>query len=645
MTETSFKAMAKTRINVREGAGSHFPRLGALIPGEIIEVTGIEAGVSGDQWFRFEGGYVAAKFMRTGPDLEDQDARVSAFSNGPVKRQSTGSKPIAKLVEIPRDDPFNETSVNGRAEQYRTAPIQSSNNPFDSGMLGSLSGQSLESALDNSLSGSNSANLTNWYRRKVFGTPHQFLPTTDIRPNIPSSGADGSIGKNMGRIYGQYIITEMPVLSMMPCRPAFLPHMGDEQKTQYFETLVRELKEASDNKLIQEYDANMLHGAQVKYFGTDVDYVEYMKYVNFLCRAAAIYMGIGNKIVPGTPNTTYAEYNWSRWSMRNQIDGSQNVAPSALENADEMKDNIIKGALKGEIPYLSVLNLDEYYTDFYVTPSTSYSDSYSNEIGESKLKSAMQAGSDLIKEVQFVMGSGGMDSKQMQQSMANFSKDLSEKLAQYNNSGSGLFSRLFNDAQAILSGSNIIFPEIWKDAKRGQSFSAELKLISPYGAPEAIYLHCLVPLFHLLPYACPRQTSVNSYGAPFMFKAHMAKWFAVEMGMMESMQLTKGGWTKDGFPTEYTISMSFTDLYQALPVSKMDGLTSATCAFHNQALLEYLSILCGMNLKTTEYAKRLDLIMSLLKNVIPDASQNFEDRIRQEVSNTAISAMGSIGLG
>ena len=212
-------------------------------------------------------------------------------------------------------------------------------------------------------------------------------------------------------------------------------------------------------------------------------------------------------------------------------------------------------------------------------------------------------------------------------------------------SGDNILSRLLSDTQTIISGSNIVFPEIYHDSEFSRSYRAEIKLVSPYGDKEAIFLNILVPMMHMLALTVPRQTTVNSYKAPFLIKAHINKWFSCEMGIIDTLEIQKDGWSVDGFPTEVTMSVGFKDLYSALSVSKTDSITSAYMFAQNQALIEYLSVVCGLDMKKSEFQLKAKLIRSIANKFPTDIIDYKEQSVREEAARMAVKIFGGMGGG
>ena len=629
MAKANFKITTKVQVNVRKGPGITFDRVGSIKAWEILEVESVEPDVSGVNWYKIKEGYVCSKFCEVGV-YHKEDNRI-------YDDEGTGSE------TRPMDESDNGISTGGGFLQNIATGLAGGIAGAVEGMLSGLFGESDEMSQ---------------FNRKIFGHPYQFLPTTDIRPEGLS---------NLGRIYISNILAEAPILSIMPCKPNYLPSMDEEQKQQIVESLMAQISQSTTD-LMKEMAQKVTDSIETRYFATDIDFVEYMKYVNLLCRGAALFMDLGDKIVPGT-NIPYKEYNWSNWHLSNTFNNSsisnQFKMPGSIDEAigmaknatSEMKSKIDEsfGAASDALEngdfggaaeaLMSLVSTSNYYIDFYVTPSTSYSETLSNRTEKSKFESGLSAASDMLKELSFFLGSGMIGKSSWMQSVANLNESMRKSLERMNDSESSIFSRLLLNSQAIISGSNIIFPELWHGSERSQSYRAEIKLVSPYGTNEAIFLTTLVPMFHILALTCPRQTTVNSYGSPFLIKAHINKWFSCEMGIIDSCEIQKGGWNAYGFPTEITISLSFKDLYQCLPVSKFDSPVSAYYFAQNQSLLEYMSVLCGLDLKKSEFKHKFDMLAALAKNTTSDFVDNTIEEVKQGAANAAMHVLGALGGG
>ena len=639
--ETKFKITTRSKINARSGPGTTFDYVGTCKAWETIDVIGVEKDVSGVNWYKIkEGCYICSKFCDVGVSHPDENSKKSA----------------GKKTNRMRFVSAQDNSI--------------SSNPTLGGIItnaGGGIGNALDDFLNKSFGAGQSTEMI--MKRRIFATPYQFLGTTDIKGDSESNSNTG-----VGRMYTANILREAPILSIMPCKPNYLPGLSADEKTQVTKAIYDMVSESTLDFMKTAGQA-VIDDIETKYFSTDVDYVEYIKYVNLLCRGAALFMGIGEQLVPGT-TIPYKEYNWSNWTlppsdartkrpenilegtMVDGIPGSETLGRAGgtiksrvddiSREFDEMAvayKNGDKGSWLEDPQFMEKISTARYYVDFYVTPSTSYSESFSNRVEQSAFANALNKGSDMLKEIAFALGAHAFDSSALTESIANISGSVRQAMERLNGGKEGLFSRLIMDAQTIISGANIIFPEIWHSSERNQSYRAEIKLVSPYGTTEAIYLNTLVPMFHILAFTLPRQASVNSYSSPFLVKAHINKWFSCEMGIIDSCEIQKGGWNVNGFPSEITISLSFRDLYSALPISKIDNLTSAYKFALNQSLMEYMSVLCGLNMKTSEMKKKFDMLTALLSNTPTDYLDSTLEEARQAGINKLTRILGHFGGG
>ena len=153
----------------------------------------------------------------------------------------------------------------------------------------------------------------------------------------------------------------------------------------------------------------------------------------------------------------------------------------------------------------------------------------------------------------------------------------------------------------------------------------EITLSTPYGTPEAIYLNIMVPLMHLLAFVMPRQASPNSYSSPFLVRACVPGYFSCDMGIIDSMEIQKGGsnndqWSVYGLPTEVTVSLNIKDLYRAMSMSNFRTLRGVWNFINNTALFDFIGVYCGLNMRSSEIQKKLDLIGSLVADYVSDTA-------------------------
>ena len=632
------KITTRERVSVREDAGTTYERIGFVPAWKTLEVEEAKTDVGGTTWYKISNGeregWICSKFCDVGvthaPKINPRDDDDVQYDDGPST--PTDNDPVSNM----------KASVMGSI-----------------GNLASSIGNGISEILDGFLGQSVTAQDYYLMKRRIMGAPYQFLGATDIRPN------SGGFAGNMGRIYTNNILAEAPLISLMPCKPHYLPSLSQEEKDIMMQTLIEQVQNSTTD-LLKAAAEDFTDGIITKYYGTDTAHTEYMKYVNLMCRAASLFMGIGQEMVPGTM-CQYQYYDWTNWRLINTLDNSglgggigedlsmlDFSSPGALISSatgaiNNMGDQIdaAKNEAWNSIPtdfsdFMSSFSTEEYFVDFYVTPSTNYTESFGNRTEESAFAGVMNKGSEMMKELLFVLGPDGLNNETVRASLAKSMEEGAKAIAQLNPHGSNLMSRLLMDAQTVVSGSNIIFPEIWHDSSFDKSYRAEIKLVAPYGTRECIFLNLLVPMFHALAFTLPRQTGVNSYGAPFLIKGHSNKWFNIEMGIVDSLEISKSGWTPEGFPTEMTISMGFKDLYSAISMSKFDDPKAGVYFALNQSFIEYLSVNCGLNMKVSEWETKLRMLSQMAVNMVADAIPNTMRQTHEDIGNVAGRILGGV---
>lgn len=443
---------------------------------------------------------------------------------------------------------------------------------------------------------------------RLFGAPHQFIKQTDFR----ISG-----GKfDLGRKYMDTIVAESPIVYFMPGRPNFLPDVAKEQKDAFKSFFSSQKTDTKDNKSALD---KILGNDDVRYFDFLADYSTYIRYVNLMCRVAAIYMGLGDKHAPiDAHRTQYKWFDWSNYRYMDEIkpkkEKVESVFDIAKQKADDLKD-AVANALFG--PYQ--------YTQFYVDPHTSFTESTNNQTADSKLAGLFETGQGLMKEISFFANAGALGAQD-----AWVKEQATEWNGMISKLGDGFFSRLGNMGTSVLSGSNMIFPEIWGDAAYNKSYNITINLVSPYGDKESIYLNIIVPLMHLLALALPRQTTANSFTNPFLVKVSSKGWFNCEMGIIDNIAIEKiqGSWSVHGLPTEVKVQVSIKDLYSSL---MMSSNSQPALFFENKGLMNWLAVTCGVDITKPAFEEKWQAILLTLLNGVVDIPGNIYNDIVEKV--------------
>lgn len=142
-----------------------------------------------------------------------------------------------------------------------------------------------------------------------------------------------------------------------------------------------------------------------------------------------------------------------------------------------------------------------------------------------------------------------------------------------------------NDTSALLqqymtqNGMKVMYPELWEDSNYSKNVNVNFEFISPYGDPESIFEHVMVPFCALLCFAMPRQADFNGLVNPFFVRADVSGLFSIDLGLITNISFTRGGnsdlWSKDGLPLAISGSIQITDLYPFLAMTKRISYLSA----------------------------------------------------------------------
>ena len=422
----------------------------------------------------------------------------------------------------------------------------------------------------------------------IFGIPHQFLATTDSRIDN---------NNNFGYGFFNHIYIERPIVTLMPGKMLFLPAFSKSNK-KIFGSLSGDLSNANSQKALAEL---ISEEAGSRYYDFEGDYTAYMNYVNLMCRVCAVYLGIEDMKAPDD-SSTYKTYDWKNY---HSIEGykSTNADTSILSDVKDFFKTVVDDVTVGQ----------RCYVNFYIDPNTTVNESISNTTQASQLEGMFDSVEGIVKEAQMLLNTVGGSTVQ------SFLDSATSKVEDLANAATlGVFSNLLGLGKEVLNGSNLIYPEIWTESNYDKHFSIQINLASPYGTKEAIYLNILVPMLHALCLALPRQSSENSYNAPFLIRGYCQGWFSIDMGMVESISIDKGpeqSWNVEGLPTQMKITLSIKELYGNLMMSPS---TRPSWFFSNQGLIDYLGVACGVDMTIPSIYFNYRLASSMLGSYFKD---------------------------
>lgn len=415
--------------------------------------------------------------------------------------------------------------------------------------------------------------------RGILGMPHQFIPITD--PRLDDSNNDSSFG----RVYAERIIKPIPLLLLTPGTASFMTSYTNNQKKTVLEGVFSKFNLSSG-----ELDT-LVNETSGKYYSLKFAYKDYFYYVNAMLRSAAFFLGIENQKLDGTP---LGQFNWLTYNGSGDSD---------IFGSEGLKKYL--GPYAGAIP-------------MYVDAGTSVDDSFSNNTTTSQLASSLNNLSDMGRELNFLVGNVGSmaglqldkmtSSENLESNIENVTSQIDGLLGKGN-----ILSNLVSKAQTVLAGGRMIFPEIWSDSQFSRSYTFKMKLVSPSGDKFSVFLNILVPLFHLLGFVLPRQSTGQAYFSPFLCRGYCKSLFNIDMGIFTDLSITKGdegAWTVDGLPTVAEVSFTIKDLYDGMFMSKME-LAGDLSIMSNTAELDYIANTCGVNINEPATIRTIKMYYTL----------------------------------
>lgn len=449
----------------------------------------------------------------------------------------------------------------------------------------------------------------------LLGCPHQFLSTADFRIDEHNE---------FGYCFAKDVFNEKPVITLMPGRMEFLPDYSKKDKKS-FSSLMGSIERDSDKRALEELIGE---NAEDRYYDFASDHATYIRYVNLMCRIAALYLGIEDRVGPDG-KTTYERYDWSNYQVTKDyktplpddagvFDVMSDIASDMMEKLKKLGDDALAG--------------HKQYVHFYADPSTSVSESYSNNTQKSQLEGAFDSVEGIVKEAAMLLQTASEGASYV----GDFLSTAGQQIAGLANTVSfGLFENLLGVGQKeVLRGANLIYPEIWTDSGYSKTYNMQFNFISPYGDREAIYLNCLVPVLHLLGFSLPKQTTANTFSSPFLLKAFAKGWFSCNLGIVESISIDRGPestWSVEGLPTQMKVTLTVKDLYSQLMMSPSN---KPSLFFSNQSLMDYLASMCGVDLTEPNIVLRYKTMWSLFTGAAVDIPSNIYQDLTQSIFNT-----------
>lgn len=478
---------------------------------------------------------------------------------------------------------------------------------------------------------------------ELFGVPYQFTDAVDPRLN--------NISSDIGHNYMNNLLLESPIVTIIPGEPYYLPsESSDEQKAAITSSMITGTG--------WEYFKNYLksnNADDFRLYDFKRNYTEYMSYVNILCRAGATFLGLKTEL----HGTSLQQYDWRDYGKSNTtqyheiinsaISGLSNLSSAVVETVKQSLTAVSAVLSSNDMKYESVTqdeidNADtieslttENNVKFYIDPEVSCNDSFNNSTSESQLKSAFESSQNFIKDIAFMVNSGGAEgiADNIEDFAINSVEALNSGLQSIigsSNSVSSALSRIINLGGGVIKGNNVIIPEIYQSSSYSKNYDITVHLKSPYGTKLGYFINIFVPLAHIIALAVPRQASANTYGSPFLVKAYVDSVFSCNLGIVRSVTITKIGdsFSVDGLPCEVDVNIEIQDLYSDLTISPQ---SSPMMFVQNTSLIEFLATQCGISITSPNIKKKYEMIFSSIENAFRDIDDNISSRVHEWIDS------------
>ena len=153
-------------------------------------------------------------------------------------------------------------------------------------------------------------------------------------------------------------------------------------------------------------------------------------------------------------------------------------------------------------------------------------------------------------------------------------------------------------ADSAINGYRYSFPSIWSDSSYSPNITTNLKLLSPYGHPDAIRKFIIEPLMYLIILASPKTKDGMAYGRPHSITLRAYGLSYVPLAAISSIHLRRGGdgtnFNLYGQPTSVDVAIEFEALVGGFATytimdkaSKKSNANSKTAFNSNKFITEF----------------------------------------------------------
>ena len=166
---------------------------------------------------------------------------------------------------------------------------------------------------------------------------------------------------------------------------------------------------------------------------------------------------------------------------------------------------------------------------------------------------------------------------------------------------------------AALGGRAFVdIPEFWDTSTTTfQPSNYTIKVNTPFGSPDGVYMYICFPLACWLAAAAPKTTGRNSYTGPYLCKLWQPGRMQFQLGLVSSLSISRGsgasGWNIYGQATAIDLNISIINLSKILHVPivtdlSITDLIGGTILDESNNYTDYMAVLAAMGVSEQYYA-------------------------------------------
>lgn len=314
------------------------------------------------------------------------------------------------------------------------------------------------------------------------------------------------------------------------------------------------------------------------------DWYSYINNVKMMINTAIVMLGlqqarvrIGDKLIPIGTNVKYSAGGDDVWNQYRYITSKDVTAYTSIDTMNGDTDQ---------------------YVSFMIEP-TGYSEGYTNNTGESKLFSVMNAGSAVGNEIAFMANAtrGVVDDAIIKLAAGGVS--VAENIISTLGGGIGRFTASFMGGLAkSWVGDHPIYPKVFQQHTSTGSMTVNVKLRASRGDVYSYFTEVLVPLFFIMGMALPKMSdySAGAYQYPPLVQCNIPGLWGTRLGIVSNISVSKNpdgsALSVHGFPLSINVGITIEDLQHCLVTTPMD---KPAFFLNNNTMFDYIGQCCGVD--------------------------------------------------